>query len=427
MRVLWIVNQPIAYLRTMLNMPLGQSGGWMETAYQSIKASKRVTLGVAAIYMGTELKQAVNEGHKFFAVPFPKLMRKYNPDDRYNQQQWEHVIALFKPDVIHIWGTEYPTSLCVLKAAKEIPSVVYIQGMMNQIAKHCLDGICLKEQIRNTTLFDIKNSSVLWNMKKNYNVVAQREATILKTSGNVIVESDWCACNCLAVNPNSHIFRSKLPVSKVFFDYEWDYEKIEPHTIFTVAGGYPIKGHHVLMNALVMVKKVIPDVKLYIPGTSGILSNDMIGKLRMSSYDKYIKHIIDKYHIAENIILKGRLTPEQMAEQLSKSHIFVMPSSCETHCSSLIEAMVVGTPTISSYVGGISQYYKDGENGRFYRFDEPEVLASLIIDYFKDKDRMMKIANAGKVFERKSRSEIDIMDDFEKIYFSIINSATSRS
>ena len=97
-----------------------------------------------------------------------------------------------------------------------------------------------------------------------------------------------------------------------------------------------------------------------------------------------------------------------------------MPSSCENHSSSLIEAMIVGIPTISSYVGGLSQYYKDGENGFFYRFNEPDILASLIVRYFKDKNLAERIARNGQHSQRSLRNAIDLRKDFEGIYKSII-------
>lgn len=422
MKVLWVTNQPIAHLRKMLNLPIGQSGGWMETSYASLKTSKDITLGIATIYNGTQILQDYADGNEFIAVPSKQSIGSYDPINSYNLNQWTKVLKAFHPDIIHIWGTEYAQSLCVLKASEgKIPSVVYIQGMLNQLANHYCDGISLYEQLRYTTLIDIKNNCFLWKQKKKFNKAAEREAEILNIANNVIVESDWCAYNCLSIAPNCNIYRSDLPINHIFANYNWDYEKCEKHSIFTVAGGYPIKGHHMLMKAFAQVVKIYPDAKLYIPGASNLFASNFRSRLMKTTYDAFIYSIVKKYNLQNNIVLTGKLSPEQMADRLSKCHVYVMPSSCENHSSSLIEAMIVGIPTISSYVGGISQYYKDGTNGFFYRFNEPEVLASLIIKYFKNKTLGERIGNCGKYEERKSRFSIDINNDFVKIYKTILN------
>jgi len=420
MKVLWIVNQPIAHLRAMLNMPLGQSGGWMEAAYQSIKDSNEVCLGIATIYLGSELKHEYNEGHEFFAVPSFKTLNQYNPNANYNRQQWKKVIGAFKPDLIHVWGTEYPLALCVLKEAIMIPSVVYIQGMMNQIANHYNSGVSLFDQIKYTTLYDIKNWSFFWEREKKMRKVAQNESELLRLSKHVICESEWCANNCKMVAPGCRVFESLLPINSVFAEYEWSLSNMQRHSIFTVAGNYPIKGLHILLKAFALVIRQYPDARLYIPGSTHVFSTDLRGKLRKSMYESYIEKMIDKLKLRENIFFCGSLNALQMASQIAKCNVYVMPSSCENHSSSLIEAMVVGAPTISSYVGGISSYYVDGINGFFYRYDEPEVLASLICNYFQNDSLAERVANEGRKGQRESRLSINIRKDFLSIYQEIL-------
>lgn len=419
-RVLWVTNQPIAKHRDMLNMPMGQSGGWMEKAYEALKHVSHITLGVVTIYNGAERLHLTSDGNEFYVIPSHQTIGAYDPNNEYNLRQWEEVVSVFRPDLIHIWGTEYAIGLCALKAAKEIPSVVYMQGMLNQLANHYCDGVSFAEQLRYITPIDIKRWNFLWSRKKQFEKAAKREAEILTISKNVIVESDWCAYNCLSVASDCTVYRSALPISSVFFDYEWSYDKCEKYSIFTVAGGYPIKGHHILLKAFANIVKIYPEAKLYIPGSSNVLSTDFKSRIRLTTYENLISSLIHKYHLKNNIIYTGKLTPEQMAQHIARCNVYVMPSTCENHSSSLIEAMIVGAPTISSYVGGVSQYYRDKENGLFYRSDEPEVLSAMIDILFRDKEQTIRIANHGREDERLSRSSIDLKKDLDYIYRSII-------
>ena len=126
MKVLWVTNQPIAKLREMLNLPIGQSGGWMETAFASIKDSIDLKLAIAAIYNGNNLLHEVGNGHHFYAVPSRQQIGNYDYKDEFNQSSWHKVVDDFNPDVIQLWGTEYPLGLCVQTVAPEVPSVVCI-------------------------------------------------------------------------------------------------------------------------------------------------------------------------------------------------------------------------------------------------------------------------------------------------------------
>ena len=166
MRILWVTNQPIAQLRDMLGMSLGQSGGWMESAFYAIKDSSDFSLGIATIYLGTELLHATEDDHDFFAVPSKQYVGKYNPKDEYNLAQWRNVVGEYKPDVIQIWGTEYAIGLCAQLAAKGTPSVVYMQGQMSMIAKHCLDGIDVRTQICYSSLYELWKGKCMWMQKK---------------------------------------------------------------------------------------------------------------------------------------------------------------------------------------------------------------------------------------------------------------------
>ena len=57
------------------------------------------------------------------------------------------------------------------------------------------------------------------------------------------------------------------------------------------------------------------------------------------------------------------LSEEKLAEQYAKTRVFVLSSSIENHASLLKEAMLVGTPSIATFAGGVPEYMRNGENG----------------------------------------------------------------
>ena len=417
MRILWITNLPIAHHKQMLNIGTAQSGGWMEAAFESLKDSTELQLGVATVHHSKGLLKLLTERHSFYIIPRKDNQAIYDSDDSFNQEQWTNVIADFHPDVIHIWGTENAYGLCALKVAKNIPSVVYIQGVMHEIYKHFLDGIDYQTQKKYLSFHERIRNNGSWLNKSYYENAVCIEKEMLQLSKNVIVESEWCAEHCSAISDGCRIHYSLLPVNNGFAEQSWIWNTATPHTIFTVAGGYPIKGHHVLFKAFSYVIKKYPDAQLRIPGDYSFLQ---LPWYRISSYGKYLNEMIKDLKIDNNIVFLGKLSSDKMAGELRKANVYVMPSNIENHSSSLIEAMMVGTPSVSAFVGGISQYYRDGENGLFYRQDDEEALASKIIRLFEDKALAERISSTAQRESRTARQTIDLKNDFLTIYKELI-------
>lgn len=421
MRVLWITNGPIiAKHCEMMNVGHSQSGGWLVAAYDALKESQEITLGIAATYIGSKIKTAKDGKHLFFLVPCNKNGQKYDPHSPENQNAWRETIGQFKPDVIQIWGTEFPYGTCALKVSKGIPSVAYIQGLMAQIANHGDGQISFSDKLQSTTISDIVKRRTYWHQQKEYQKRVENERNIITLADGIIVENEWSAKNYQIMNGACKIFKSKLPINKVFAQYDWSYEDCDKHILFTTAGSNPIKGHHMLFNALAIVKNKFPDVQLRIPGMNYFFGDSLSRRMKRQSYPNYLLSIIKQYDLAENITFIGRQTQEGMAENMARCNVFVMPSAIENHSSTLLEAMMVGVPTISSNVGGVEEYYRNGENGLIYRFDEPEVLAAHIISFFEKPEFSARVGKCAQEQTRYSRLNINLEEDFLNCYRSII-------
>ena len=417
MKVLWITNGPIiARHLEMMGGGHAQSGGWLVAAYDAMKDCNDVELGVVATYIGEEIKEAKDGNHTFYLLPCKKNATQYDPNLKENQDTWREVIRRFQPDVIHIWGTEFAYGTCALMVAEGIPSVVYMQGMMSQIANH-LDGqLTFGEKLRSTTIRSITKQENYWREAKKYAKRVEVEKAMLQRVDGVIVENDWCAANCQILSGGCKVFKSMLPINRVFAEYEWNYEECNKHSIFTNAGPQPIKGHHMLFKALGIVKQKYPDLKVVIPGANYYFDSSLSRRLKRLAFHKHLLGLVRKYDLFDNLEFIGSQTQRQMAENMAKCNVFVMPSAIENHSSTLIEAMMVGAPTVSSNVGGVEEYYHNGENGLIYRYDEPEVLAAHIIRLFEDTEFAKMIGVNAKEQTREARLSIDLQKDFLTCY-----------
>lgn len=421
MKILWITNNPIAFHRQQLDEGFSQGGGWMDAAFEELKGYPNIELGLASVYACNSLVHHKSDNISCYVVPNDIKDGLYNYKKSNNIELWKRIFDDFQPDVIHIWGSELCHALCALIAMPNVPTVVYMQGLMSQIYNHSEAGIDYLTKLRYTSIRDLLHNKGVYSIDYFERKRALIEKEIISKAGNVIVENDWCAYNCNVIKHDCRIFRSLLPIKKLFAEKTWTKDTMMPHTIFTVAGGYPIKGHHMLYKALGIVKHVYPDVKLFIPGYNPIHDDNGIRRMFPTTFTKYVRSLIKKYDLDDNIVYLGKIMPTEMADYMSKCHLFVMPSAIENHSSTLIEAMMTGAPCITSNVGGVSHYFRDGINGFMYRYDEPETLAGIILKLFDDINLCKEIGYNALNSSRNERLTVNISKDFVNIYDAIIN------
>ena len=417
MKVFWITNIPIGRIAVELfNKPMG--GLWMDAMLVQLKKTGKADFAIATTTPTKETIQKEYDGINYYLLPGGYAVYYKRPESE-AMDEWKSIFEKEKPDVLQIWGTEYSHAVPALKVAKEmgIPSVVYIQGVMSAIEKYA-DGLVKNStRLRYITLRDIYRNQLWLNQNGWFNKRAKVEKQILALSGNIVAENNWAEWMCKAVNPSLGVFKIPLNINEVFFEKKWDVNTMEPHTIICNASGTAYKGLHVLLDALVLIKKEFPDVKLYVPGGSVIVKG-FRQRQRKPGYWSFITDKIKNLHLEENVIFTGYQTPLQLAERLSKANVFVLCSSVENHSSSLKEAMAIGVPSVASQVGGVMEYMENGVNGYSYRYGEFECIAGYIMKLFGDKELCKTVSISAREKAREYSND-DINDLILSMYMSL--------
>ena len=424
MKILWIINTPFGLHFDLLGKACNHSsGGWYNVAYEALKDSPLIQLHIVALGRTNKIiSKSDTFGNHFYILPGNYTRNDINFDSKTNQNLWKEIINIVNPHIVQLWGTEFQHGLCAIQQIHNIPILVYMQGVMSEIAYYLKAGIDDKTIRKHQTLRSIllKRDSI-FKQQRLYNQMSNTELNILKLAKNVIVENDWCEGICKAnTGKDLNIYKSKLPINPIFHQYQWKSQDIEPHTIFTNAGGSIIKGHHILFKALKIVIKEYPDVKVRIPGGDNIaiLRNGFKNFIKRDDYSNYLRKLIISNNLENNIEWVGKMHQTEMAELIKRSNVYVMPSAIENHSSSLIEAMIIGIPSISSYVGGVTDFAIHNSNCLLYRFDDYKSLAANIIKLFQNPDLCNKLSKGSQII-REKRSISNIKTEFISIYNSL--------
>lgn len=392
MRILWITFNYFPDLCKEVDLQESVNGSWIYAYAKSIlRLNPEIKLGVATPYREKNFRNIEINGIQYYLIP-SNNKKVYNSN---LEPFWLKVKEHFKPQIIHIHGSEYPLGLSYVRACGAKGVVLSIQGLVSVIERHYLGGITNKDVLKSITLRDIFRFDSLFDQKRDFLRRGLLEKELIRKIKHVIGRTEWDRAHSWAINPaiNYHFCNEILRDS--FYKNTWKYNGCERYSIFISQSQYPLKGLHILIKALSIVIHEFPETKVYIAG-SDILNNRGI---KISGYGFFIKKILGKN--ISRVMFLGQLSEYQIIERLLKTNIFVCPSSIENSSLSTCEAQILGVPTIAAYVGGIPNIITHGENGLIYRFEEPELLAWEICRVFSDPHLRNLISENGIIAAKK--------------------------
>ena len=384
MRILWVCNQCIPAVAKHLDMKIGNKEGWLNALSEKLLSSNDGSVQLGVCFPAEEEKAE-------FKGEFEVTAYGYS-DDRSHpevypsnlENRFEEILNDFKPDVIHIFGTEYPHTLAICKACKEPWKILIgIQGLCSVYARHYFDG--LPEGILDSsTLRDSLKNDNLRKQHEKFVTRGEYEEEAIRIAGNVTGRTDWDKKHTALIHPGVQYHFMNETLRSNFYTGKWNYETCEKHSLFASQGDYPIKGLHLLLKGLAQVKKQYPDVELYVAGNKITGEDSLKKKVLIGSYGKYILKLIRENDLQENVVFLGSLSADEMKERYLKSNAFISPSVMENSPNSVGEAMLLSMPVISTDVGGVRNLLADGEEGFIYPALDQEAMVAAICKCFEE-------------------------------------------
>lgn len=407
MKVLLLGNVTPKHIASYVGETESVVGGWFHSLIDDLWKQKSIELIICFYYVGEEREfPIVVNGISYYG--FTKKIKTPTKYDFTVEDQFSRIIQKEKPDIVHIFGTEYPHSLAMVNAFhRPDRTVIHIQGLLSFYYIHFDMGIPRTFYNYFTVRDFLRQDNIRLQQRKFY----QRgiyEVEAIQKVGHVTGRTNWDEACCYQINPGITYHCIQETMRESFYSGKWIYDKCEKHTIFMSQGGYPIKGLHFAIKALAILKKRWCDVRLYVAGTDICDFSSVSHKLKRSSYQIYIKKLICQYGVEENIIFTGALAEKQMKDMYLRCNVFVSASTIENSPNSIGEAMLLGTPIVASDVGGVSSLLKHEDEGYLYPVDEPYMLAYYVSKMFENSEMAVEIGRnaAKKAHENYNRNQV---------------------
>ena len=414
MRVLWTVNIIPEFPAQRIGISPSPTGGWLMSMADSLLSIENDML-LCLVSVGTVSSvSACRDGRKWYYV-IPNEKREW-------KNAWDRIIEDFRPEIVHLQGTEFDFGNYLLEKKSDYKVISSIQGMISEIAKYYYAGISAYDRFINVTFRDLLRLTMRQE-KKNFEKRGINEINILKKADYIIGRTDWDRSVCSKYGLENKYRKCNENLRNAFYGAEWDYSRMTKHTIFVSQGAIPYKGVHNAIKALALIKRKYPDARMRIAGYDITQTTHGMGRLKQHGYTKYLSKLIKESNLADSIEYIGLLSEEEMLAEYLKANCFIQSSSIENSPNSLGEALLVGTPAIASFVGGTGNFLKHNENGYAYPFEDVGLLAFYIDLLFTDKDICIRFSNNARAEAKKYYNRINNANTMLNIYKEAIKNS----
>lgn len=110
----------------------------------------------------------------------------------------------------------------------------------------------------------------------------------------------------------------------------------------------------------------------------------------------FLEDLALRLRIVESVEFHGALNQDAVRQLLERGDIFVLPSFAEGVPVSLMEAMAMEIPCVSTNIAGIPELIESGRDGMLVPPSDPDLLARAIARLVEDPDLRTRMGQAGR-------------------------------
>ena len=323
----------------------------------------------------------------------------------------ESIVDRYKPDIIHVFGTEWPFGLIAERV--DIPVVIHIQGAMiplnNAICPPGYSRYSLAQSVplrylRTKVLFFLE----AW--KKN-DSRARMEERVWKAADNYMGRTSWDESLSSILHSGRRYFHVEEALRPSFS--RPDAPQWHPATSGKVrlmtTGCYNFwKGPDMLLKTAHILRDSGFDFEWLVAG-------------QMPPLVKRVVELHEKMRFEDNhVCFIGHTEPDKLAELLSGSTLYVHTSYLENSPNAVCEAQIIGVPVVATNVGGVPSLVENGEDGILVPANDPWQMAAAIMQLTADSQQLMEYSANARKRARARHSKENVVAQLLACYSSLV-------
>ena len=418
MKILWIVNTILPKFIPFVSGNYRTGGSWITPLFYALEKYTDIQLGIITPIVNGRNQKEIIDQISYYSISIRKDDNFRNKIREVVVKNYRWAINDFKPDLVHVHGTERNFGLLRKYLPDSIPIACSIQGLIVPYFDYLNLSFPEANSLKFKSLKNILYGGGLSGMKKRWKKYRAVEKEIIEINKYFIGRTEWDKAHIQMSNPNAKYFFGDELLRDEFHDYSWDLDTCEKHSIFLSSGGGPIKGLHILLLAANIIKNKYPKLKIYVPLLE--LPKSHIKKNLLSNeYSVYIYELLESLNLKSHIKGLYRLSSNEMASRFASSHVFVLPSFIDNSPNALAEAMKIGVPSIVSYTGGVSSMINENSS-LVFPIGDYKLLAYYIDQIFQSDELAKKLSNESKKIADFKQNRIKVAESYYKTYSEII-------
>ena len=167
----------------------------------------------------------------------------------------------------------------------------------------------------------------------------------------------------------------------------------------------PRKGLKVLIDALPIISRFLPDIKVLVAGPG--------------DPEEFLKEIDPE--LRSRIQFLGKLSEEEKADFMSSVGAYVGPNTGgESFGIILAEALAGGAAVVASDIPAFAAVLQDGKYGKLFKSEDSTDLAKVIIELFRNKESRDQLAREGQKYAQKFDWDVVANDIFEVYEMAVV-------
>ena len=374
MNILWLCNLIIPQAAEELGIQGIPKEGWVEGLLSAMAPDLEgnklaIAFPVPEEHDGKKGSFAIGEnGPSIFYYCFYEDTVHPEINDYTLVSRMNRILDEYRPDVIHIFGTEFPHALAMGKAACDDDFhfhpgknrlLITFQGVCAAIAADYM--ACLPEKVISSVTFrDTVRRDSIKQQQEKFHARALNELAAVGYAGHIGGRTSFDRKWAERLGPDAVYHYAGEVMRPVFYEPVKEDIKRDRNVIFITGADYPLKGFHILLKSLKGINW--PELKIRVAGQD-IVSKS---KIKISEYGKYLGELIKECGLEGKVEFLGRISASQMREEYLKCGMYICPSTIENSPNSMVEAALLGAPVIAARVGGIPDVLEDGEQCLLY-------------------------------------------------------------